>query len=183
LLGAADVGRPLPPLSPEERTVVERLDGTRSLDDLVFASGLHAHVVLRAALLAVAAGAVRVLARGLPRSVDDAIVRRERDIAIDRSRVLDKLALARHGDYFSVLGVEPTATAFEVHRAAARLRERFDPARWGDAAFADLKSALREIVDVVADAEAVLADPALKDAYRANLRAQAQVQGRGRATG
>lgn len=179
LLGAADVSRPLPPLSPEERTVVERLDGTRSLDDLVFGSGLHAHVVLRAGLLAVASGAVRVLARGLPRSVDDALTRRQREIAIDRDRVRDKLALARHGDYFSFLGVEPSATPFEIHRASARLRERFDPARYSDAAFADLGAALREILDVVGDAEAVLADPALKDAYRLNLRAQARGVGTG----
>jgi hypothetical protein len=98
--------------------------------------------------------------------------RRHRAIAIDRTRVLDKLALARHGDYFSFLGCESTATPFEVHRAAVRVRERFDPARYTDAAFADLKASLQEILDVVADAEAVLADPALKDAYRAHLRAR-----------
>ena len=172
LLGPGDTTRCLPPLSSEERLAIERFDGTRCLDDVVLGAGLHGHVVLRAALIGVVAGALRVVARGLPRSADDVVDRRHRAIAIDRTRVLDKLALARHGDYFSFLGCESTATPFEVHRAAVRVRERFDPARYTDAAFADLKASLQEILDVVADAEAVLADPALKDAYRAHLRAR-----------
>jgi len=183
LLGPGDTTRSLPPLSSEERLAIERFDGTRSLDDVVLGAGLHGHVVLRAALIGVAAGALRVLARGLPRSADDVIVRRERAVAIDRARVVDKLALARHGDYFSFLGCDATATPFEVHRAAVRVRERFDPARYADAAFADLRPGLREILDVAADAEAVLADPALKDAYRANLRGQAGLPGQSASRG
>jgi hypothetical protein len=173
LLGAADLSVTLPPLSPQERLVVEQLDGTRTLDDVVLGAGLHAHVVLRTALLAVACGAVNVLARGLPVGATDVVARREQSLAIDRARVVDRLALARHGDYFTFLGVEPDATPFEVHRAAARLRERFEPARYGDGVYADLRPALREIVDVVNDAEAVLADQGLREAYRANLRAPA----------
>lgn len=173
LLGPGDTTRCLPPLSSEERLAIERFDGTRCLDDVVLGAGLHGHVVLRAALIGVVAGALRVVARGLPRSADDVVERRHQAIAIDRTRVLDKVALARHGDYFSFLGCESTATPFEVHRAAVRLRERFDPARYTDAVFADLKASLQEILDVLADAEAVLADPALKDSYRAKLRARA----------
>ncbi len=171
LLGAATTSVSLPPLSPQERVVVEQLDGTRTLDDVVLGTGLHAHIVLRTALLAVACGAVNVLARGLPVGAVDVAARREQSLAIDRARVVDRLALARHGDYFSFLGVEPDATPFEVHRAAARLRERFEPARYRDGVYADIRSALREIVDVVNDAEAVLADPGLRESYRANLRA------------
>ena len=173
LLGVGDAAALLPPLSAEERLVIERLDGTRSLDDVVLGCGLHAHVVLRAALLAVACGAVNVLARGLPKGPDDVVARRDRSVAIDKARVIDRLALARHGDYFTFLGVEPAATPFEVHRAAAKLRERFDPARYADGAYAELRPSLREIVDVINDAEAVLADAGLREAYRVNLRAPA----------
>ncbi|MDP2339354.1 MAG: DUF4388 domain-containing protein [Deltaproteobacteria bacterium] len=168
------VGRPagaLPPLSAEETLALARLDGTRALDDVILESGLHPHAVLRAALIGVTTGAVRVLARGLPRGPSEVIARRERGVSIDRARVVDKLALARHGDYFSFLGVDVDATAFEVHRAAQRLRERFDPSRYKDSAFSDLLTAVQEIYDVAGDAEAVLADPGLKDSYRKNLRA------------
>jgi hypothetical protein len=174
LLGPqAIAGRPagaLPPLSPEETLALARLDGTRALDDVILESGLHPHAVLRAALIGVTTGAVRVLARGLPRGASEVIARRERGVSIDRARVVDKLALARHGDYFSFLGVDVDATAFEVHRAAQRLRERFDPSRYKDSAFSDLLTAVQEIYDVAGDAEAVLADPGLKDAYKKNLR-------------
>ena len=165
-----NVGRALPPLSAEETLALGRLDGTRALDDVILESGLHPHVVLRAALIGVATGALRVLARGLPRSVAEIVERREQGVLIDRARVLDRLALARHGDYFTLLGVSVDASAFEVHRASQRLRERFDPARYIDVAFSDLLGAAREIVDVVGDAEAVLADPSLSEAYRRNLR-------------
>jgi hypothetical protein len=171
LLGPADVSVSMPPLSPQERVVLEQFDGTRTLDDVVLGSGLHAHVVLRTALLAVACGAMQVLARGLPAGAADTATRREQSLAIDRARIVDRLALARHGDYFTFLGVEADATPFEVHRAAARLRERFEPTRFSDGVYADVRPALREIVDVVNDAEAVLADPGLREAYRANLRA------------
>lgn len=163
----------LPPLSPEEALALSRFDGTRALDDVILESGLAAHAVLRAALIGVSVGHVLVLARGMPQGPSEAIARRERTVAIDRERVLDKLQLARHGDYFSFLGVDVDATAFEVHRAAQRLRERFDPARYGDAVFADLSMAVKEIVDVAGDAEAVLADDGLRDAYKRNLRATA----------
>ena len=164
---------PLPPLSPEETLALSRFDGTRAIDDIILESGLHAHAVLRAALIGVTTGAVTVLARGLPRGPDEAIARRERAVAIDRARVVDRLQLARHGDYFTFLGVDVGATSFEVHRAASKLRERFDPQRYKDSAFADLLGALQEIVDVAGDAESVLADEGLREAYKKNLR-QAQ---------
>ena len=160
----------LPPLSPEETLALSRFDGTRALDDVILESGLSAHAVLRAALIGVTCGAVVVLARGLPRGPFETIARRERAVAIDRARVVDRLQLARHGDYFTFLGVDVDATSFEVHRAAQRLRERFDPARYKDSAFADLVSAVQEIVDVAGDAEAVLADADLIAAYKKNLR-------------
>ncbi len=168
-------GGVLPPLSAEETLALARLDGTRALDDVILESGLHPHVVLRAALIGVTTGAVRVLARGLPRGPAEIVARRERSVSIDRARVVDRLALGRHGDYFTFLGVDVEATPFEVHRAAQRLRERFAPARYNDSAFADLRAALQEIIDVVGDAEAVLAEPGLRDSYRQNLRQSATV--------
>jgi hypothetical protein len=172
LLGPSSLAppAPLPPLSPEETLALSRFDGTRALDDVVLESGLAAHAVLRAALIGVSTGAVKVLARGLPRGPYEVIARRERGVAIDRARVVDRLQLARHGDYFTFLGVDVDATAFEIHRAARRLRERFDPARYQDSAFSDLAAAVQEIVDVASDAEAVLADDDLRDAYKKNLR-------------
>ena len=90
-------------------------------------------------------------------------------MAIDKARVLDRLHMARNGDYFSFLGVDVHAAPFEVQRAADRLRQRFDPQRYPDPAFAELQAALQEIVEVTYDAEAVLGDEALAEGYRKHL--------------
>ena len=181
IVGGDDKHRALPPMSPEETMALSRFDGTRSFEDVIAETGLPAPVVLRAALLAIACGAGRLLARGLPTMLEDRLLRRERSVAIDRARILDRLHAARQGHYFSFLGLTSDATAFEVQRAAEQMRQRFDPARYSDAAFADVRAALAEICEVARDAEAVLGDNRLREAYRANLSLQAPDRARRRA--
>lgn len=170
LLGPDDRALRLPPLGPEERALARRFDGARSLEDLVLDSGVAAEVALRTALILVSCGALRVVARGLPKDPAERKAAHERSVAIDRERILDRLHVARHGDYFAFLGVSHDATPFEVHRAAERLKKRFDPKRFGDPAFADLVRALVEICEVAEEAEAVLSDPDLCASYRRNQR-------------
>ena len=169
LAAPEDRARELPPLSPEEKLVLVRLDGTRSLEDVIVETAISVAVVLRAALIAISCGAARLLARGVPADPAERAAQRERSLAIDKARVLDRLHAARHGDYFSFLGVDVHASAFEVQRAAERLRQRFDPQRFPDPAFAEVQAALKEIVEVSYDAEAVLGDATLAESYRRNL--------------
>jgi hypothetical protein len=172
IIGADDRARELPPLSPEEKVALARLDGTRSIEDVVLETGITAAAVLRTALIAVSSGAARMLARGMPADPGERAAQRERSVAIDRARILDRLHAARNGDYFTFLGVDLHASPFEVQRAAERVRQRFSPQRYPDPAFLDLQQALREIVEVTLDAEAVLADDVLADGYRKNLLGQ-----------
>src|SRR5206468_1134730 len=46
-----------------------------------------------------------------------------------RSQVKARLSLVEEGDYFSLLGVPRTATAYEIHRAYLELRRGFEPTR------------------------------------------------------
>ncbi|MBI1948622.1 MAG: hypothetical protein HYS27_23245 [Deltaproteobacteria bacterium] len=161
--------RELPPLSPEEKLVLVRLDGTRALEDVILETGIAPQVVLRTALIAISCGAARMLARGVPADPAERQAQRARSVAIDQARVLDRLHAARHGDYYAFLGVDVHASPFEVQRAAERLRQRFDPQRYPDPAFAELHAALAEIIEVTYDAEAVLGDEALAEGYRKNL--------------
>jgi hypothetical protein len=174
LVGPDDRGRDLPPLSPEEKLALARLDGTRSVEDVIVETSLAAPVVLRTALIAVSCGAARLLARGVPVDPAERAAQRDRSLAIDRARIVDRLHAARNGDYFAFLGVDLHASSFEVQRAAERVRQRFDPLRYSDPVFADLRAALTEIVEVSFDAEAVLGDEALADGYRRNLLGQLQ---------
>lgn len=169
LVAPDDRGRELPPLSPEEKLVIVRLDGTRALEDVVLETGIAPQVVLRAALIGISCGAARMLARGVPADPAERQAQRARSLAIDKARVLDRLHAARNGDYYTFLGVDVHASPFEVQRAAERLRQRFDPQRYPDPAFAELQAALAEIVEVTYDAEAVLGDEALAEGYRKNL--------------
>ena len=168
LLAPDDRALELPPLAPEERVALRLFDGTRPVEDVVLDGAISAEGALRAALILVSAGALRIVARGLPRDADRES-EHERSVAIDKERILDRLHLARHGDYFAFLGVPYDVTAFEVHRAADRLRRRFDEQRYSDPVFRELREALREIRQVADEAEAVLSDEALKSGYRRNL--------------
>lgn len=169
LVAPDDRARELPPLSPEEKLALVRLDGTRALEDVILETGIAPQVVLRTALIAISCGAARMLARGVPADPAERQAQRARSVAIDQARVLDRLHAARNGDYYSFLGLDVHASSFEVQRAAERMRQRFAPARFADPAFAELAAALAEIVEVTYDAEAVLGDPALAEGYRKNL--------------
>src|SRR5205085_249262 len=108
----------LPPLSPEEKVALARLDGTRAIEDVILETAIAPVVVLRVALIALSCGAARMLARGMPADPAERAAQRDRSVAIDRARILDKLHAARQGDYFTFLGIDLHASAFEVQRAA-----------------------------------------------------------------
>jgi preprotein translocase subunit Sec63 len=80
--------------------------------------------------------------------------------------------MARQGDYFEFLGIAPEATSFEVRRAAEHVRTRFDPDRFIDPAFSDVRAALSEILEVVSEAESVLSDDALRLGYIKSVMAR-----------
>ncbi len=95
---------------------------------------------------------------------------RERFDPIDaqamRSQVKARLSLVEEGDYFSLLGVPRSATAYEIHRAYLELRRGFEPSRVLNAATADLADDLQLIVDVLDEAHDVLRDQSRRERYR-----------------
>jgi len=56
-----------------------------------------------------------------------------------RSRIAARRALVDEGDYFALLGVNRSATSYDVRRAYTELREELDPARVLTPATADLR--------------------------------------------
>ena len=95
---------------------------------------------------------------------------RERFDPIDaqavRSQVKARLNLVEEGDYFSLLGVPRSATAYEINRAYLELRRGFEPSRVLNAATADLADDLQLIIDVLEEAHDVLRDQARRERYR-----------------
>jgi hypothetical protein len=83
-----------------------------------------------------------------------------------RSQVKARLSLVEEGDYFSLLGVPRTATAYEIHRAYLELRRGFEPSRVLNAATADLSDDLDLIIEVLEEAHDILRDQARRERYR-----------------
>jgi len=77
-----------------------------------------------------------------------------------------RLNLVEEGDYFSLLGVPRSATAYEINRAYLELRRGFEPSRVLNAATADLADDLQLIIDVLEEAHDVLRDQARRERYR-----------------
>jgi hypothetical protein len=149
-------------LSPAEQEAADRLArGPAALAQLVADGPLDelAAYALAATLLALGAAVVATAAgAGAARSRPG-----------DRERALAKHAQVREADYFAILGVARTATAYEIRRAWERLRNDFAPVRFAPAVGDALDLELAEIRDVLDEAYRVLADDRLREAYRSNL--------------
>jgi hypothetical protein len=83
-----------------------------------------------------------------------------------RSQVKARLSLVEEGDYFSLLGVPRTATAYEIHRAYLELRRGFEPTRVLNAATADLADDIDLIIEVLDEAHDILRDQTRRERYR-----------------
>lgn len=89
--------------------------------------------------------------------------------AASRARIEARKALVDEGDYFTLLGVSPLATSYEIERAYRSLKHDFEPSRALTAATADLGDAVDEIGAVLDEAYAILVDDQRREAYRRAL--------------
>ena len=163
LVGKADLTAKLEPLGlePKEKTIARLLDGAHSIEDLVFTSGLSEERIYQLLFVLVAFSLADVVVRGVAGAsgVD------ERSVGIDRARIKDKYEQARRADYFEFLGLAMTATEFDIGRGIEAVRRLFAVQKFTAELAAELKEELAEIDRVLADAEYVLRDPRLRDAY------------------
>ena len=78
--------------------------------------------------------------------------------------------MCNSGDYFSVLGVDTSASLDEVERAYRKLRDEFEPSRVLNSDTADLATSLDDILQILDEAHAVLGDPSMLEDYRRALQ-------------
>jgi len=182
-------------LSDEERTVVRRFDGVRTLDEIRAAANVGEEVVCgvawalvslrlaavtraveaetlaKVALAAGGNGTVQgAAASPEPAPPGDPAARdKERDQAIDRARVLSRYALVEEGDYFEVLGLPREASPHEVRRAHQALSREMSLAGLDPEVAAELDGPLRAIRAVLDEGARVLGDAGLRRRYQAQL--------------
>jgi hypothetical protein len=89
-----------------------------------------------------------------------------------RAQVRTRLSLVEEADYFTLLGVPRSATAYEIHRAYLDLRRAFEPSRVLTAATADLADDLLLIIDVLEEAHDILRDQVRRERYRRAIEAE-----------
>jgi hypothetical protein len=185
-------------LSDEERLVVRRFDGVRTLDEIRAAANVGDEVVCGVAWALVALRlaavtravdaettlpkvAVALAGNGTSRPIAaaepappgegarDGERDRARDQEIDRARVLSRYALVEEGDYFEVLGLPREASAHEVRRAHQALSRELSAAGLDPEVAAELEGPLRAIRAVLDEGARVLGDPRLRRRYQAQL--------------
>lgn len=83
-----------------------------------------------------------------------------------RGRIGARLALVEEGDYFTLLGVSPNATGYEIRRAFLDLRHSFEPSRALTAGTLDLAPHLKKIIFVLEEAYDVLKDATRRERYK-----------------
>ncbi len=88
-----------------------------------------------------------------------------------RSKVRARTALVREGDYFSLLGIPRSATAYEIKRAYLELRRAFEPARLLTAKTVDLLDDVELSLEVVDEAYDILRDTNRRERYRRAIEA------------
>ena len=153
-------------LSADERQVVRLLDGTRSIEDLVFSTGLSAERVYQVLAAVVTVDYAEVRVRGIEGIGEDGASAGD---DIDRRRIQEKLEQVRKLDYFQILGVPQTATAYEIDQSWERVVDDFEPEHFSAAVRGELTESLREIANVLDDAREVLKSEALRNAYARHL--------------
>ena len=155
-------------LSPEERQALRFLDGTRSIEDLVFSTGQREHGLYSILAALVTAGAVEVLVHGLEGMSADGTSDSD---SIDKERILEKLQHVRRQDYFQILGLSRGATPYEVDQAFKRSVREFSPQHFSQTLRHAMHDELEEIGQVLTEARMVLRDEPLRDAYARHLPA------------
>ncbi|MBS2027563.1 MAG: DnaJ domain-containing protein [Deltaproteobacteria bacterium] len=150
-------------LTARERRFVSLVDGLRTIEELIFASGLEPPAAVKLLHALKVANAVEVLPGETAAGEDGP------ELQIDLGRVHEKYEQVKNGDYFEILGVEREATSYEVRTAFERLAREFHPARFAGVAEPHLPGQLEEIARMVAEAADVLADDHTRRAYAQHL--------------
>ncbi len=166
------------PLTPTEAFVISRLDGSRTVSELVNLVGLPEEEVVRTLYALRAAGVITVAKppedgpkrtiAGPPPVVDEATLRpeqvRERRYVTDLADRLPRL------DHYAALGLTTKSTPHEVRRAWDEVQRTMAPGRIREAHLRDLRLHLEAITERARDAYAVLSDPMSRSRYDSVLK-------------
>lgn len=166
-------------LTPTEGFLLSRLEGTRSISDLLQVSALPDEQAIATLYPLIVAGVVEVgdatrraaVPRAAAASAQPAAppgVREESLTEIQRQERQGIRRLAEDGrrlDHYGVLGLRPGVDRDELNRALQRIKERFSPSRASERHLKDLGPELEAICERAAEAHQVLSDWRSRERY------------------
>lgn len=153
-------------LDQAEQHLVRLVDGTHTIEDIVFGSkleALHAYQLLGALLTA---GSAKILVRGLEGLDRDGSLVAEK---AERDRIIDKLEQVRNLNYFEMLGLAVQPTPYEIELALEHHVREFAADRFSEAIRSEFSSTFDEIAQILDEARIVLEDDALRDEYAKSI--------------
>ncbi|HCF61825.1 MAG TPA: hypothetical protein DFS52_27995, partial [Myxococcales bacterium] len=152
-------------LGARERRLGSMVDGLRTLEEILFESGVEELAALKVLYALVAVGAVEIAVLGQAARAKSP----EEAARLDLSRVADKYNQALSGDYFQILGLRRDATGYEVREAYERLSRELSAERFIAIADPSVHARLQEIGRALAEAADVLSDDAVRAQYARSL--------------
>ena len=152
-------------LTARERRLAQSIDGLRNIEELLFESGSEPLPGLKVLFALLLGRSVEIAMRGAQGDASP-----ELEARIDLTRVAEKYEQVRSANYFEVLGVNASATAYEIEQSYERLAREFQPARFRELRRPELLGQLDEIQRLLAEARDILVDEGLREKYRLHVR-------------
>lgn len=160
-------------LSPDQQTVFDLVDGSRTIEQVCGLSGIGDFNALKAVYLLLAlrmaeVGALKV-AEAPEAAPKQAPVEALPELTVTRESILQAHAALANQTHYEVLGVSQAATAQQLKRYYFRLAKAYHPDRHFDPAMADLKPTLEALFSHIHNAYEILSSPEKRKEYDAAL--------------
>ena len=149
-------------LGDRDRRVLDAVDGERTVQQLLLATGTSREAGKKALAVAVALGWLELR----PPSQEDA---QAETVEVAAARLEARWAQVEDADYFTVLGLPRHAGPDEVARAFARLSAEYDPLRWSGHPDPRVQARAERMQALLSEAARALSDDGLRSAYARSL--------------
>ncbi len=149
-------------LGDRDRRVLDAVDGERTVQQLLLATGTSREAGRKVLAVAVALGWLELRAP----SQQDA---QAETVEVAAARLEARWAQVEDADYFTVLGLPRHAGPDEVARAFARLSTEYDPLRWSGHPDPRVQARAERMQALLSEAARALSDDGLRSAYARSL--------------
>ena len=149
-------------LGDRDRRVLDAVNGERTVQQLLLATGASRDVGRKALAVAAALGWLELR----PPSQEEA---QAETVEVAAARLEARWTQVEDADYFTVLGLPRHAGPDEVARAFARLSSEYDPLRWSGHPDPRVQARAERMQALLSEAVRALSDDGLRSAYARSL--------------